>query len=100
MSVASSYPASQLLASQTQSQTQSANSATAAPAVSKERLLVFRKAMGQLLGDESLFMHEAAEIPELIRRLNEKVRVRGEGEFRNEEADLCFEEMVERNEIM
>jgi hypothetical protein len=68
--------------------------------VSKERLLVFWKAMGQLVDDESLFVHEAAEIPELVRRLNEKVRVRGSGEFGNEEADLCFEEMVERNEIM
>jgi DNA replication licensing factor MCM3 len=102
MSVASSHPASQLLASQSQSQSQTANSASAiaAPSISKERLQVFRRAMGQLVGDEDLFVHEAAEIPELSRRINERVRVRGEEVFGEEEADACFEEMAERNEIM
>jgi len=107
MSVASSQPASQLLASQTESgdsqtqtrnQSSSSSSAVARPTIAPARLQVFRRALGQLLGDETLFVNEAAEVGVLIEKVNG--RVGGGGGFERGEAEAALGEMDARNEVM
>lgn len=106
MSVASSQPASQLLASQTESgdsQTQHQSSSSAAPAkptITPARLQVFRRALGQLLGDETLFVNEAAEVEALIEKVNGRVGGGGGGGFERGEAEAALGEMDARNEVM
>lgn len=105
MSVASSQPASQLLASQTESgdsqtQNQASTSAAARPTITPARLQVFRRALGQLLGDETLFVNDAAEVDALIEKVNGRVRGSGGGEFAEGEAQAALREMDGRNEVM
>lgn len=105
MSVASSQPASQLLASQTESgdsqtQNQASSSAAPRPAITPARLQVFRRTLGQLLGDETLFVNDAAEVDVLIKKVNGRVRASGGGEFGEEEGELALREMDGRNEVM
>jgi len=105
MSVASSQPASQLLASQTESgdsqtQNQASSAAAARPTVTPARLQVFRRALGQLLGDETLFVNDAAEVDALIEKVNGRVRGSGGGEFAEGEAQAALREMDGRNEVM
>ncbi|MCJ1245713.1 MCM DNA helicase complex subunit [Trapelia coarctata] len=105
MSVASSQPASQLLASQTESgdsqtQNQASSSAAARPTITLARLQVFRRALGQLLGDETLFVNDAAEVDALIEKVNGRVRGTGGGEFDDGEAEAALREMDGRNEVM
>ena len=106
MSVASSRPASQLLASQTeednsQQQTNGSSSTAETPQpLNPARLQLFRRALGQLLADTRLFQNDAAQLEELIRRVNEKVEEKREEVFGKIEAEQCLEEMEERNEVM
>ena len=104
MSVASSQPASQLLASQTESgdsQTQNQPpSAAARLVITPARLQVFRRALGLLLGDETLFVNDAAEADVLIEKVNGKVRGTGGEAFEMGEAKAALREMDSRNEVM
>lgn len=109
MSVASSLPASQALASQSEDsqrqrqrsqRTQDDHEQPAGPTLA--RLALFRRALGQLLGDEALFVNEAANMAELLPALNGWIgrRSTGEEEFGREEAEGCLVEMEARNQIM
>ncbi|KAI9760305.1 MAG: MCM DNA helicase complex subunit [Candelina submexicana] len=95
-SLASSQPASQLLAdsqSQSQSQTQSSSSAALSPA----RLQLFQTALGQLI-DTPIFSEDAADLEPLIAAVNS--RIGGQEAFEVPEAEMCLEEMNEQNKIM
>lgn len=109
MSMASSRPASQLVTSQTDvdSQPTTVNGAgTAAaptqPAISAARVRVFRSALGQLL-TTSLFQNEAADLDPLVEAVNARLGAGargGEERFGREEASRALLEMQERNEVM
>lgn len=105
MSMASSRPASQLLTSQTDEDSQlTANGAGEAPppAISAARLRVFRSALGQLL-TTSLFQNEAADLQPLIDAVNARLgggSGRAEERFDLDEASRALLEMQERNEVM
>lgn len=105
MSMASSRPASQLLNSQTDEDSQlTANGAGGAPppAISAARLRVFRSALGQLL-TTSLFQNEAADLQPLIDAVNARLGGgggRAEERFDLDEASRALLEMQERNEVM
>ena len=102
MSMASSRPASQLLTSQTDRDSQpngaSTNNNITAPRVTPARLRVFRTALGQLL-NTALFQNEAADLEPLIQAVNARL---GDSEvgFEAEEAKGILEEMQDRNEVM
>ena len=108
MSVASSLPASQALQtqssdSQNRTQTTSGEASSAAPtSPSPNRLALFKRALGQLLGDENLFTNEAADVGKLLEAVNEWVGTngRGEEEFEKEEGEGCLVVMEGRNQIM
>ncbi|PWY95516.1 DNA replication licensing factor mcm3 [Aspergillus sclerotioniger CBS 115572] len=103
MSVASSQPESQLVQSQTdnsQSQTASASSQPIQPA----RLMVFRQALGPLMGTR-LFTHgDTADVEALIGAVNTALRSTpslGEPHvFQRAEAIQALRAMNERNELM
>ena len=105
MSIASSQPASQLLVSQTENDSQDTAAPSAQPpSISPARLNIFRRALGQLLSSTTLFQNDAAELEALVEAVNQKVGSGGlgpvEGPFEIEEAELALEEMNERNEVM
>ena len=114
LSVASSLPASQALESQSQSQSQQQNGqqeeeeeeeeeeAEEAAAPSPQRLALFRRALGQLLRNEDLFVNDAAGVDAILDAVNQWVNgnVRGEEAFERAEAEGCLKEMEERNQIM
>lgn len=99
MSVASSIPASQALNSQSQSQAET-NGHTSKP--SDERLRLFRRALGQLIGDDELFSNDAAPITSILSAINKWI----EGHDRNSDAydrsecEGCLREMEDANQIM
>ena len=95
LSVASSMPASQLV--NTQSQTQSQN--PQAPEISSPRLAIFRRTLGQLL-HTGLFVNEAADLREVLREINGRLGREGEEAYEDEEARLALGIMEARNEIM
>ncbi|KAF2101499.1 DNA replication licensing factor MCM3 [Rhizodiscina lignyota] len=102
-SMASSQPASQLLQSQTEGESQNAASGTgtgtngaASEAITPARLQVFQTALGQLI-DGPLFANDAADVEPLIAAIN--ARVSGEA-FSSEEAEKALGELNERNKIM
>lgn len=100
-SVASSHPASQLLGSQSQTQSQSQPATTAggaAPVISAERLQVFQSTLGSLI-DGPLFANDAADVEPLVAALNARLGG-GEAEFGEREAEAALEELNERNKIM
>ena len=101
-SVASSQPASQLLQSQTESQGQSSTGAAPQGEPSQERLALFRRAVGQQLGNDNVFQEEAADVPVLLEAVNRWVErnVRGEDGFEIGEAEDCLDVMEKRNQIM
>ncbi len=104
MSVASSQPASQLLPTQTETESQEpvadgANPTTAPShsTISETRFGVFRTAMGQLMGS-AIFQHDIADRHPLIEAVNG--RIGGEESFGEAEATAALEIMSRRNEIM
>ncbi|ODH13568.1 hypothetical protein ACO22_07126 [Paracoccidioides brasiliensis] len=111
MSFASSQPASQLLHSQTDSQSQTqgqpgANSIVAAveaaralPPLSAARLVTFRQALGQLMRSE-LFESDSAGVREVVGSVNGVVEGAGGKGFELAEAVQALGVMNERNEIM
>ncbi|KGQ02121.1 hypothetical protein PAAG_11072 [Paracoccidioides lutzii Pb01] len=111
MSFASSQPASQLLHSQTDSQSQTqgqpgANSIVAAveaartlPPLSAARLATFRQALGQLMRSE-LFESDSAGVREVVGNVNGVVEGAGGKGFELAEAVQALGVMNERNEIM
>lgn len=116
MSLASSRPASQLITSQTDEDSQltagnganGSNGATTPtrPAISAARLRVFRTALGQLL-TTPLFQNDAADLAPLIDAVNARLGSgsgRGVGgvepRFDQQEASRALLEMQDRNEVM
>lgn len=105
MSMASSRPASQLLTSQTDhdSQAPATNGASSningtAARVTPARIRAFRTALGQLI-NTSLFQNDAADLEPLVEAVN--ARFGGsEARFGTEEAIGVLEDMQDRNEIM
>lgn len=104
MSVASSQPASQLIPSQTdidsqESAAQPRRSATANghPTISPARFTTFRTAMGQLMGT-AIFQHDSADFHPLLEAVNG--RIGGEESFHREEAAAALAEMASRNDVM
>lgn len=106
MSMASSRPASQLLTSQTDHDSQPTAAASsnsiginddnAPPRILPARLRVFRTALGQLL-NTPLFQNDTADLLPLIEGVN--ARVAGE-RFGVEEAEGVLGAMQDKNEIM
>lgn len=100
MSIASSRPASQLLASQTddsQASSRGPGDRPPPPQVSAARARLFRATLGQLL-NTGLFQNEAADVEPLLDAVNAKVS--REERFGMKEATAVLEGMQERNEIM
>lgn len=94
VSAASSRPASQLPATQTESQAQSQDGITPA------RLQVFQTALGQLI-DGPLFANDAADVEPLVAAVNARLGSgAGREPFGEEEAELALESLSERNKIM
>ncbi|KAG2419387.1 DNA replication licensing factor mcm3 [Aspergillus terreus] len=101
MSVASSHPASQLVQSQTDnSQSQSASSQPIQP----QRLEVFRRALGPLMGTQLFVGKDEADVEDLIGAVNTAVRSSpslGQAHvFQRAEAIQALKAMNERNELM
>ena len=102
MSVASSQPISQLVGSQSEdSQAQVSTSAPPAKP-SADRVNLFRRALGRLIHDDSLFENESARVDELLEAINVWVDDNGRGAdgFEKEEGEQCLREMEEKNQIM
>ncbi|MCJ1431487.1 MCM DNA helicase complex subunit, partial [Xylographa pallens] len=99
ISVASSVPASQLLG---QDESQDTQTQTQPPpaALDAGRFQLFRRALGQLLGDRGLFVNDSAGVEELVRRVNEKVGGGGAGEFAMAEAERALERLEDENSVM
>ncbi|KAN0071513.1 MCM2/3/5 family domain containing protein [Elaphomyces granulatus] len=99
LSMASSQPASQLLDSQTDENTQS-QTASIQPA----RLTVFRQALGPLMGTQLFANDDTADVETLIGAVNTALRstpAMGEAHvFRRQEAIQALRAMNERNELM
>ena len=99
-SPASSRPASQLLASQTQSS--KAQPPTPAPAAvpSAERIHQFQSALGALI-DGPLFANDAADVEPLVAAVNARLgAVPVGGPFDLDEAKAVLEVLSERNRVM
>ncbi|MCJ1287984.1 MCM DNA helicase complex subunit [Xylographa opegraphella] len=98
MSVASSVPASQLLETD-----ESQDTPASAPALDAGRFQLFRRTLGQLLGDQGLFVNDSARVEEVIRRVNAKV-VAGSGgegaEFSMAETEMALKRLEDENSVM
>ncbi|KAF2193216.1 MCM-domain-containing protein [Zopfia rhizophila CBS 207.26] len=92
ISAASSVPASQLPATQTESQNETQGSQGITPA----RLQVFQTALGQLI-DGPLFANDAADVEPLVAAVNARISGQAFGEV---EAEKALEMLSERNKIM
>ena len=102
MSVASSLPASQLLVDD-DSQPQASSSAPAPPQpviIAPARLQLFRRTLGQLLGDTGLFVNDAADVRSLMEAVNNRVEMAGDEGFEKVEVEGVLEVMDGRNEVM
>jgi DNA replication licensing factor MCM3 len=101
MSVNSSQPASQLLASQTDdSQLPAAEPAPTPPAITPARKAQFMRAVGQLLNRAQVFVNDAARFAVLLESVNEHVAGMGQAAFGAAEARAALREMDEENKIM
>jgi DNA replication licensing factor MCM3 len=89
-SAASSRPASQLPATQTDSQD--------SQGITPQRLQLFQNTLGQLI-DGPLFANDAADVEPLIAAVNSRLG-RGVGTFGDEEANRALAELHERNKVM
>ncbi|ORY11028.1 DNA replication licensing factor MCM3 [Clohesyomyces aquaticus] len=97
-SQASSIPASQLPA--TQSQSQGEEQADAASGITAARLQVFQTALGQLI-DGPLFANDAADVEPLVAAVNSRIGSgAGRQAFGDKEAESALEALSERNKIM
>lgn len=100
-SPASSAPASQLLNSSTQDDSQASSRArAAAPSVTKPsnaRVGQFQQALGQLI-DGPLFSNDSADVEPLVEAINAKLSA--SQVFEQEEAEAVLEVLGERNKIM
>lgn len=104
LSFASSVPASQL-ESQEQDQEENALASSAAglsleaAPISEARLAAFRSALGPLMNTD-LFEEDAAEVDQLIERVNARLGARSGGAFSREEAVKALKKMDESNYLM
>ncbi|KAL4887921.1 MCM2/3/5 family-domain-containing protein [Aspergillus ambiguus] len=100
MSVASSHPASQLV----QSQTDNSQSQSASQPIQPQRLDVFRRALGPLMGTQLFVGTEEADVEDLIGAVNTAVRAApalGQGHvFQRAEAIQALKAMNDKNELM
>ena len=106
MSVASSAPASQLLTSQGDEDSQITNGVNdhaqdqePQTTVSADRLRVFRTALGQLVNTD-VFQNESADFEPLLRAVNDRLGRTGDEVFEMGEAVEALRGMGEKNEIM
>ncbi len=104
MSVASSQPASQLIPTQTEedSQEKTTDAGTLAPAdvrptISPARFGTFRTAMGQLMSTP-VFQYDSADLLPLVEAVN--ARIGREESFQQDEASAALAQMAARNEVM
>ncbi|KAI9872786.1 MAG: MCM DNA helicase complex subunit [Pleopsidium flavum] len=104
MSVASSQPASQLIPSQTEedSQEKTTDAGSLAPAdglptISPARFHTFRRTMGQLM-NTAVFQYDSADLEPLIEAVN--ARIGREERFQADEASAALVDMASRNEVM
>ena len=102
MSVASSLPASQLLVDDdSQPQASSLVPEPSQPVVvTQARVQLFRRTLGQLLGDTGLFVNDAADVEALLEAVNARVEKSGEDGFDRAEVEGALEVMDGRNEVM
>ncbi|GAD92736.1 DNA replication licensing factor mcm3 [Paecilomyces variotii No. 5] len=105
MSVASSQPASQLIHSQTDNNSQSQGGTTSSSQpLQPERLAIFRQALGPLMGTKLFANEDMAEVETLIGAVNTAIRSTpslGESHvFQRAEALEALKAMNERNELM
>jgi DNA replication licensing factor MCM3 len=102
MSVASSRPASQLITSQTDENTQSQTSSVGP--LQPARLTTFRQALGPLMGTRLFVNDDSADVETLIGAVNTAIRANpslGERHvFQRMEAIQALMAMNERNELM
>lgn len=108
ISAASSLPASQLLESQiqtesqqgrTQAQTESQSQSQSTGGVPPARLQLFQQHLGQLV-TTALFANDAADVEPLMSSINNRVRlVRGQ-EFDMPEVEACLRELAAKNLVM
>jgi DNA replication licensing factor MCM3 len=93
VSAASSRPASQLPATQTDSQ-------DSQPGITAPRLQLFQTALGQLI-DGPLFANDAADVEPLVAAVNARIGSgRGREQFGEEEAESALQELARGNKIM
>ena len=110
LSVASSLPASQALQSQSQSQphneptpeSSSEEGEEEATGPSAERLSLFRRALGQLIRNEGLFVNDAAGTGAILDAVNRWVHSndRSQVVFARAEGESCLREMEGKNQVM
>ncbi|KAF2785401.1 hypothetical protein K505DRAFT_369643, partial [Melanomma pulvis-pyrius CBS 109.77] len=101
VSAASSRPASQLPATQTESQGRSqTQTQTQGDTITPARLQVFQTALGQLI-DGPLFANDAADVDPLVAAVNARIGSgTGRQPFGADEAELALQALSERNKIM
>ncbi|EON69224.1 minichromosome maintenance protein 3 [Coniosporium apollinis CBS 100218] len=98
-SMASSQPASQLLPSQTEEDSQNTTQgAQADETITAARLQTFQTALGQLI-DGPLFANDAADVEPLVGAVNARLPG-GQAQFGGAEAERALEALSERNKIM
>ena len=97
--MASSLPASQALQSQTPMQDEDSHEPSRPSA---ERLRTFRRALGQLLRDNTLFSNDAASVFAVLSAVNRWVESndRSQTAFTRPESESCLREMEDANQIM
>ncbi|KAJ9272462.1 hypothetical protein DTO212C5_1647 [Paecilomyces variotii] len=105
MSVASSQPASQLIHSQTDDNSQSqTGTASSSQPLLPQRLTIFRQALGPLMGTKLFTNEDTADVETLIGAVNTAIRSSpslGESHvFQRREALEALKAMNERNELM
>lgn len=99
-SAASSRPASELPATQTDSQGVDSQSQEQADAITPARLQAFQTALGQLINGP-LFANDAADVEPLIAAVNARLgRGAGREPFEEDEAVAALEKLSEQNKIM
>lgn len=99
-SAASSRPASQLPATQTDSQGAESQSQAQTDGITPVRLQVFQTALGQLINGP-LFANDAADVEPLVAAVNARLgRGAGREPFGEAEAEAALEKLSEQNKIM
>ncbi|KAI9739156.1 MAG: MCM DNA helicase complex subunit [Cirrosporium novae-zelandiae] len=111
ISMASSRPASQVLRSQTEDDSQNTTSMSGASAsqpspqqyqeatITDDRGNLFRRTLGRLI-NTPLFANEAADLGPLVEAVNSRITGEGHAKFEKGEAVLALLRMQDANEIM